>query len=181
MQKLTLALMALLLSQLTLAAEVIHVGTKVLTPEEYVKVLKPKPKFKTRGIRVAQDSEPQALALNVRFAYNSDQLTDEALAQLTPLGQALNSEELAPYSFVIDGHTDSVGSEEFNLELSQRRALAVGNYLYANFGIDVARLSLTGKGESELYDTSDPESGVNRRVQIQAVQTPVAAAETPAE
>jgi len=149
-----------------------HYGDSVLTKEQFIEELKPKPKYKTRGIRFTQQeqqAESQSLALNVHFAHDSDQLTEQALAQLNPLGEALNSEQLAPYGFVIDGHTDASGGEDYNLNLSQRRALAVGNYLYENYSIDAARLNLTGKGESELYDSSQPDGVINRRVEITAV------------
>jgi len=174
MKTLTLAMITFLSSQVAMAGDVQHVGSKVLTKDQYISALKPKPKYKTRGIRFNNQPEPeqQALALNVNFEYNSAELTQDALAQLNPLGHALNSEELAPYSFVIDGHTDALGTEEYNLELSQQRALSVGNYLYANFGVDAARLVLNGKGEYELYDTDQPESALNRRVQITTVATP---------
>lgn len=174
MKTLAIAIVAFLASQTAWSAEVQHAGSKVLTKDQYISALKPKPKYKVRGVRFNNQPEPeqQSLALSVNFEYNSADLTQDALAQLNPLGQALNSEELAPYSFVIDGHTDALGTEEYNLELSQQRALAVGNYLYANFGVDAARLVLNGKGEYELYDTAAPESPINRRVQITTVVTP---------
>lgn len=148
-----------------------HYGDKVLTKEQFIEVLKPKPKYKLRGIGFTQQSEPQSLALSVHFEYDSADLTEQAVAQLNPLGEALNSEQLAPFGFAIDGHTDATGSDEYNMTLSQRRALAVGNYLYENYGVDVARLNLTGKGESALYDASQPESAINRRVEITTVPT----------
>jgi len=172
MQRIIFTAAILALSLATQAQnETKHYGDKVLTKEQFIEVLKPKPKYKTRGIRFTQQDEPQSLALSVHFDYDSADLTEQALAQLNPLGEALNSEQLAPFGFAIDGHTDATGGEEYNMSLSQRRALAVGNYLYENYGVDVARLSLTGKGESELYDASQPEGPINRRVEITTVPT----------
>lgn len=150
-----------------------HVGDAVLSTEEVIDVLKPKkPRYKVRGIRFNNQAEPaQALALNVQFKFDSAELTQEAMEQLAPLGQALVSQELAEFSFAIDGHTDARGTEQYNQVLSEQRALSVGNYLYHNFGVEAERLNLNGKGESELYDTDQPESPMNRRVQITAIQT----------
>jgi len=159
----------LLISPLVCADETKHYGSERLTKEEFINALKPKPKYKTRGIRFNTPEPETSLAISVHFEDNSALLTSEAVEHLNPLGQALNSEELAPYSFVIDGHTDARGTDEYNLDLSKQRALAVGNYLYANFGVDAARLVLNGKGEHELYDAQQPASGINRRVEITTI------------
>ncbi len=152
---------------------VTHLGDGVVSAKTLIDALTPKPKYKVRGIRFnAQDQGPPSVALSVHFAHDSAELSEQALAQLNPLGEALKSEQLAAFSFAIDGHTDASGSEQYNMTLSQRRALAVGNYLYANYGVDATRLNLTGKGESELYDAAQPRSGLNRRVQITTLEAP---------
>ncbi|HEX2644261.1 MAG TPA: OmpA family protein [Thermoanaerobaculia bacterium] len=68
---------------------------------------------------------------------------------------------------VIQGHTDSTGSEEHNQELSERRAKSVQNYLVTR-GVDPDRLATLGFGESEPVASNDTESGrrQNRRVDI---------------
>lgn len=65
------------------------------------------------------------------------------------------------------GHTDSTGSESYNQDLSERRALAVKNYLVSN-GADSYQLSSSGKGEMEPRATNETEAGrqLNRRVEI---------------
>jgi len=65
------------------------------------------------------------------------------------------------------GHTDSVGSEIYNLKLSERRAMSVKIYLLEH-GVDMQRLSSEGKGELEPRDTNETASGrqLNRRVEI---------------
>ena len=68
---------------------------------------------------------------------------------------------------VVVGHTDSVGSEQYNLELSLRRANAVADYLISR-GVERSRLGTEGRGELEpiaLNDTADGRSQ-NRRVEI---------------
>ncbi|MBB5517343.1 OmpA family protein [Amphiplicatus metriothermophilus] len=65
------------------------------------------------------------------------------------------------------GHADSTGSEEYNLQLSQRRALSVANYLAAQ-GVAPARLNAVGYGESRpIADNATPQGrALNRRVEI---------------
>lgn len=66
------------------------------------------------------------------------------------------------------GHTDSTGSVEHNLDLSQRRAMSVATVL-ANDGVDQRRFYVSGLGESDPIASNDTESGraLNRRVEIQ--------------
>ena len=65
------------------------------------------------------------------------------------------------------GHTDSVGSESYNMKLSERRAQSVVDYLSAE-GVSSDRLFAIGKGESEPRATNDTEAGrqLNRRVEL---------------
>lgn len=68
---------------------------------------------------------------------------------------------------LIEGHTDSVGSEDYNQGLSQRRADAVKNYLVAQ-GIDTSRIAASGKGESAPVGSNASATGrqQNRRVEV---------------
>ena len=134
------------------------------TSEDLIEALKPP--LKTRGIK-RDAMKPKAASLEtVTFEFNSDKLTDEAKTSLNELGKALTSEELHGYTFDLQGHTDGVGSAEYNLALSKRRAESVKRYLTAEFQIDTARLKTVGKGKAELKDPSQPASEVNRRVQV---------------
>jgi outer membrane protein OmpA-like peptidoglycan-associated protein len=65
------------------------------------------------------------------------------------------------------GHTDSVGSESYNMELSQRRSQSVVDYFVAN-GITAKRLVSVGRGESEPRASNETEAGrqLNRRVEL---------------
>lgn len=106
--------------------------------------------------------------LTVQFATGSAELTPAARRSLNDLGRALSSHELADYRFLIEGHTDTVGSRAYNLDLSERRAQAARQYLIENFGIDASRLEAVGRGEDDLLiRTPDqtPEAR-NRRVRI---------------
>lgn len=146
-------------------------GNRVPSTEEFIQALKPDQPagVKYRGLKPVESSvtKPKAVSVeSVQFAFDSHELTDRAKEVLNNLGAAIKSEDLGQYSFVIEGHTDSVGSRGYNRELSERRARAVKSYLVSRFGIESARLETVGKGEDELFDKANPESGVNRRVQI---------------
>jgi OOP family OmpA-OmpF porin len=71
--------------------------------------------------------------------------------------------------FVLSGHTDSTGPEEYNQKLSERRANSVKTWLIDN-GIPASRLSATGYGEtSPKYDNATREGRkLNRRVELQS-------------
>ncbi|WP_376100229.1 OmpA family protein [Roseomonas sp. CCTCC AB2023176] len=112
--------------------------------------------------------EVPAVSITVQFATGSWTITPAAERALTPLGQALASPQLSAYRFRIEGHTDTVGPDVANRELSQRRAEAVRDYLVKRFGVTAERLEAIGLGESQLLiPTGDNVSDVrNRRVQV---------------
>ena len=68
----------------------------------------------------------------------------------------------------IEGHTDSDGSDDHNLELSQKRANSVRDYLISTYSISPDRLEAKGWGESKPIDTNDTPEGKanNRRVEL---------------
>jgi OmpA-OmpF porin, OOP family len=109
-----------------------------------------------------------AVNLTVNFASGSAELTPEAIHTLDALGSALASKDLAAYRFRIEGHTDTVGSRDYNHALSERRAKAVVDYVATKFGVDPSRLEAVGMGEDGLMvatpqQTPEPR---NRRVQV---------------
>jgi outer membrane protein OmpA-like peptidoglycan-associated protein len=75
--------------------------------------------------------------------------------------------EFPKATFIIEGHTDSTGSSALNLRLSERRAIAVRDYLVNN-GVATVRLEAKGFGEGSPIDTNDTRAGRanNRRVEI---------------
>jgi OOP family OmpA-OmpF porin len=115
----------------------------------------------------AQSSGP-AVNLTVNFANGSAELTPDAMRTLDELGKALSSQDLAAYKFRIEGHTDTVGSRDYNRALSERRAEAVVGYVAKKYGVDPSRLQAIGMGEDGLLvptpvQTPEPR---NRRVQV---------------
>lgn len=115
----------------------------------------------------AKKARLASLDLEVRFEYGSDELTQEAAVTLARLGKALTGDQLKGDTFFIAGHTDAVGGDDFNRALSQRRAVTVRTFLLENFRkIEKSQLLAKGFGESKLKDRADPDSAVNRRVEI---------------
>jgi OmpA-OmpF porin, OOP family len=110
--------------------------------------------------------EPASIDLAVTFEYASAKLTPDARIVLDNLGRALSDAALRDSRFRIAGHTDARGSDAYNLTLSRQRARSVADYLVRQHRIDARRLSIEGFGRSQLLDPNNPESAVNRRVQI---------------
>ena len=85
---------------------------------------------------------------------------------LTTLGRALVDARLAGNAFLIAGHTDAKGSDDYNLALSEKRAEAVRQFLIDNFKIAPDKLVAKGFGRQHLKNPKLPLAGENRRVQI---------------
>jgi outer membrane protein OmpA-like peptidoglycan-associated protein len=118
------------------------------------------------AVKRAERKQAPSIDLEIFFEYKSAEITPQAAAALTPLGRALSDARLAGDSFLIAGHTDAKGSDEYNLALSQKRAEAVRQYLIANFGVDGTKLVATGMGFKHLKNAKDELAAENRRVQI---------------
>jgi len=102
---------------------------------------------------------------DVLFASGSAELNSGGDAHLGRLAVFLN--KYMDRTAVIEGHTDSIGGEDYNLGLSQRRASAVKSYL-VNQGIDSSRLSASGKGKDDPVADNSTATGrqQNRRVEV---------------
>ncbi len=68
----------------------------------------------------------------------------------------------------MNGHTDGIGSDEFNVDLSKRRAASVKDALLKQYGVKASRLAVAGYGKSQPKDTNDTIEGRarNRRVEL---------------
>lgn len=99
------------------------------------------------------------------FEYNQSQLRPTARQRLQAVVDALKANPSA--EIVVEGHTDSVGSDEYNQQLSQRRAEAVRQFL-VDGGIEMNRVRAVGRGEQEPIAENDTDTGRanNRRVEI---------------
>jgi OOP family OmpA-OmpF porin len=102
---------------------------------------------------------------DVLFEFNKADLRAGALRNLYPLVSFLK--ENASRAVTIEGYTDNVGAESYNLDLSQRRAEAVRRFLLEN-GLTQDRITARGLGEAYPVASNSTESGrqMNRRVEI---------------
>ena len=120
-------------------------------------------------VAITGDEDARAVDLDIRFAVNSDKLTDAARRQLDELGHALNSENLADAQFEINGHTDPSGKADHNKALSLKRAKAVSDFLIKSYAVKSMRLVVHGYGEEYLKNVLEPQAAENRRVEIIAI------------
>jgi outer membrane protein OmpA-like peptidoglycan-associated protein len=102
---------------------------------------------------------------NVFFAFNSSIIQPDSRIGLDRLADLLKKN--GDISIRITGHTDNVGTEEYNLDLSRQRAAAIRDFL-VSAGISKDRLSIEGKGESSPISSNDSDRGrqQNRRVEF---------------
>jgi len=106
-----------------------------------------------------------AIVTNINFDFNQSNVRESVRNRFSRVIQILK--EMPEIHVQIVGYTDDVGSAQYNLILSVRRAEAVRDYISAR-GVDAARLSTAGRGESQpLVSNSTPEGrAVNRRVEF---------------
>lgn len=124
----------------------------------------------TRGICIGTPQEcekpaaPAGLDMLVTFELDSADLTAEAQQNLAVFAQMMQDERLEIARFVVEGHTDALGTDEYNVELSEARAVAVKTFL-TGMGVSEDRLSSIGLGKSKprTGNEFDPE---NRRVEL---------------
>jgi len=110
-------------------------------------------------------AQPDSIALPVQFAFDSAEILPRARTQLDAMAEGI---KLLPPSarVVIEGHTDAVGTPQYNLQLSRQRAEAVKRYLVTEHGLDERQLSTVGFGPARPIDGVDASRPDNRRVQF---------------
>jgi outer membrane protein OmpA-like peptidoglycan-associated protein len=130
--------------------------------------------IKYRSLRLLDDKgsavtsakpQPSSLALPVQFAFDSAEILPSARSQLDALADGIRRLP-ANKAVTIEGHTDAVGTESYNRDLSVRRAQAVKQYLVQVRGIAASRLKTAGFGKDRPLDEKHPLAAENRRVQF---------------
>jgi len=106
-----------------------------------------------------------SLSLLIQFDFDSMRIRAESQEPLNNLAKALQSSELQASRFAVEGHTDGKGNAQYNLKLSQQRALAIRDFLKEK-GVEEGRLTVIGKGATELANAQAPMAAENRRVKI---------------
>jgi outer membrane protein OmpA-like peptidoglycan-associated protein len=121
-----------------------------------------------KGGQLGGSTAPILMPTDLLFEYGSADLAEGARLSLMKLGFLIqkNPDSL----FIIEGHTDSYGGEEYNLKLSQARAEAVVSWLRDSLRLGTDRIRAEGKGKTALINktpgASIEEQGINRRVEI---------------
>ncbi len=118
--------------------------------------------------RTEETAPPVLVSVDVDifFETNSDQPLPSSAPDLADLAVAIRDARFDNKRFAVLGHTDARGSAAYNMDLSVRRAREVMRRLQDLSGLPAGRFVSDGRGESELRDPANPQSGVNRRVQI---------------
>ena len=104
---------------------------------------------------------------SAHFDFNKATLKPEGKSELDRAVEALKADPALKAE--VDGHTDSVGSEAYNMKLSERRANAARDYIVSQ-GIDASRITTQGFGKSKPIASNDTAEGraQNRRVEVLA-------------
>jgi outer membrane protein OmpA-like peptidoglycan-associated protein len=108
---------------------------------------------------------------NVRFDFNQADLTEPAMSELDTFAQQLATDN-ANVFIEIQGHTDSTGSEDYNLDLGERRAEATRRYLNMSHGVPLHRMAVISYGESAPIADNGTREGrsLNRRIALVVLQ-----------
>jgi outer membrane protein OmpA-like peptidoglycan-associated protein len=159
MKRLLISL-ALILSVVPASAQLVQQASK----EDLIDKLTPPAPPTTRSLRNLVP-KPVNVDLSINFDFDSARLQASSKPLLDNLAQAMNSERLSSLKFKVEGHTDAKGKNEYNQELSARRASAVLAYLIDQ-NVLAERLQAEGKGASELLVPEKPLASENRRVRI---------------
>jgi outer membrane protein OmpA-like peptidoglycan-associated protein len=160
----------LLLCGLSLSLAMPGASAEELSHDEMVCALDPQCAMpvvnrRLRGITATPSVRtPGSFDRTVNFAFNSAELTPQARSELDKVAAVLTDPSIEKYSIIIHGHTDIVGTAEYNQILSERRAEAARQYFISHHGIDPSRLTAKGHGKSKLLLASDPTNEANRRV-----------------
>jgi OOP family OmpA-OmpF porin len=116
---------------------------------------------------------------SVKFGFNKDNLTPKAKQALDQL--AGNIANTKGYIIALEGGCDSVGSEEYNYGLSQRRADAVVQYLASKYNVPAHKIYVIGLGKDKPVESNKTASGRadNRRVDVRLMTNTVSGTPTP--
>ena len=104
-------------------------------------------------------TETVSLNSNFLFGFDKDTLRPEAIETLNQLAARLGDSNVQ--SARVEGHTDFMGSEQYNQALSERRATRVANYLVER-GVPASKISAAGLGESQARMTASCQAEVNK-------------------
>lgn len=119
------------------------------------------------------DNEPEPapevvrVELDVKFDFDKSRVREESYSDIKNLADFM--QQYPQTTTVVEGHTDSVGTDQYNQRLSERRAEAVRNVLVNEYGVQGNRVNSVGYGESRPVADNSTEEGrqINRRVEAE--------------
>jgi len=136
---------------------------------------------RTRSLSLGEREEIAEIAatkpkidLEINFDFNSASIRPSSMPSVQALGQALSDPKLKGSTFIVAGHTDGVGGDAFNQDLSERRADTIKRYLVDNYRVPSGDLVAVGYGKTKLKNSQDPTDAINRRVQVVNMDTKTA-------
>ena len=111
--------------------------------------------------------EKSTISASALFDYDSSDLKEEGKVAMSDLKKSIKARDTSVVSIDVIGHTDNTGSEEYNMDLSIRRAEAVREYMVSH-GVDASKINVYGEGESNPAASNETKDGraENRRVDI---------------
>lgn len=112
----------------------------------------------------ARQPKPSGFDMMLTFDLDSAELLPEAKANLEVVAKALQDERLRSAKFMVEGHTDARGTEQYNMNLSEARAKAVADFLHER-NVDPDRIAAIGLGETAPR-SNDPYDPQNRFVEL---------------
>jgi outer membrane protein OmpA-like peptidoglycan-associated protein len=115
-----------------------------------------------------EKGKPAFVNLSITFDFDKADISREGYSQIAELAKALQSPSLLSSKLMIEGYTDSKGADDYNYNLSDKRASAIVTALTNVYGIDAHRLQSHGYGETRPVASNDTDFGraQNRRVTI---------------
>jgi OOP family OmpA-OmpF porin len=132
-------------------------------PAPVVAAVEPTPE----PVAVEEPLELVRVELDVKFDFDKSTVKEESYGDIKNLADFMN--QYPQTTTVVEGHTDSVGSDAYNQKLSENRANAVREVLVNQYGVDSGRVSAAGYGESRPVADNATADGraVNRRVEAE--------------
>jgi outer membrane protein OmpA-like peptidoglycan-associated protein len=144
--------------------QVVKIAHRCTAPEQ------PAAQDRVSRLERALLEQRRAVVYDVYFDFNSATIRQESDSTLRDIAEVMRRHP--DWKLSIEGHTDAVASDRYNLDLSGRRAGAVKEALVGGFGIAGARLTTAGYGESRPQDRNDTVEGRARNRRVELVRLP---------
>lgn len=119
-----------------------------------------------------EPAEAVRVELDVKFDFDKSQVKEESYSDIKNLADFMK--QYPQTSTVVEGHTDSIGTDAYNQGLSERRANAVRDVLVNQYGVEGERVNAVGYGESRPVADNATDAGraINRRVEAEVEARP---------